>query len=92
MERKNQQNKEQNKFNWSRNIQNKYCSSRESGYPVKAIKGDVYKYLCVPCRKTLSCKHQNLADVNYFVVEIHTSQVLNLGKNTLHYPLKVIPP
>ena len=31
----------------------KHCSSYESDYPVKAFKGDIYKYLCVPCRKTL---------------------------------------
>ena len=54
----------------------KYCSSWESNYPVKAVKGDIYKYLCVPCRKTLFCEHQGLADA-----KLHCS--LNSHKSVL---------
>ena len=28
----------------------KYCSSWEPDCPVKAVKDDIYKYHCVPCR------------------------------------------
>lgn len=64
-DRKRKTNKIKNKRNLigAGTYKTKYCSSWESDYPDKAVKGDIYKYFCVSWRKTLSCEHHGLADV-----------------------------
>lgn len=64
-DRKRKTNKIKNKRNLigAGTYKTKYCSSWESDYPDKAVKGDIYKYFCVSWRKTLSCQHHGLADV-----------------------------
>ena len=41
----------------------KYYAGWETDFPLKAVKDNIYILHCVPCRKSLSCDHQGLADV-----------------------------
>lgn len=48
---------------WGSKYKVKFKNCWTEIYPARGVPGDVYKFLCIPCYKKLSCDHQGIKDV-----------------------------
>ena len=61
----------------------KFNSTWCQDYPVRAVKGNIYQFYCVPCVKKLTCHRQGVKDVSdHCKKNRHKANVIALKKQT----------